>query len=467
MLGQHGRGACLRRAPHARASPGDARARARSRRCDDFPTLTPQDTREIVYSILNDSQRKRFENDHQLDFAYAIPGVARFRVNVFFQRGSISAAFRLIPQEITSLEDLGPAGGARGLHPQAARLRPRHRPDRFGQVDHARLDGRHDQPRPQRAHPHDRGPDRVPAPPQALHRQPARDRLRRHGLRDRAAGRAARGPRRDPRRRDARPRDDLDRADRGRDRPPRVRDPAHAVDRADGRPDHRRLPAAPAAPGPDAALDRAAGDRHPAAARRRPTASARIVALRGPGPDAGDPQPDPRGQDPPDLLRDPDLRLDRDADDGRPPGPARPHGRDHPLARRAAGLGARGAQAAARRRGRRQRGRRGAACSPTTRRHRPRSRSRRRVGRAGDDDRGRSRDEHLRLPRRRPRRRPVAGRARGVEQGTGHRAAAPAWPDRPRRLREARGAEAREHLPALQERQHAQPRRSSRASSRP
>ena len=64
---------------------------------EGFETLTPQDTREIVYSVLNDAQRKRFENERQLDLAYAIPGVARFRVNVFFQRGSISAAFRLIP----------------------------------------------------------------------------------------------------------------------------------------------------------------------------------------------------------------------------------------------------------------------------------------------------------------------------------------------------------------------------------
>jgi twitching motility protein PilT len=73
----------------------------------DFPKMGPQDTREIVYSVLNDSQRKRFENERQLDFSYAIPGLARFRVNVFFQRGSISAAFRLIPNEIKSLEELG------------------------------------------------------------------------------------------------------------------------------------------------------------------------------------------------------------------------------------------------------------------------------------------------------------------------------------------------------------------------
>ena len=80
--------------------PPAVRVRGRIVPMDDYPPLNPQETREIVYSILNDSQRKRFENQQQLDFAYAIPGVARFRVNCFFQRGSISAAFRHIPTEI-------------------------------------------------------------------------------------------------------------------------------------------------------------------------------------------------------------------------------------------------------------------------------------------------------------------------------------------------------------------------------
>ena len=65
------------------------RVRGRIVPMEDYPQLSPQDTREIVYSILNDSQRKRFENQQQLDLAYAIPGVARFRVNCFFQRGAI------------------------------------------------------------------------------------------------------------------------------------------------------------------------------------------------------------------------------------------------------------------------------------------------------------------------------------------------------------------------------------------
>ena len=64
----------------------------------DYPPLTPQDTREIVYSILTNDQRQRLETDWQIDFAYSIPGKARFRVNAYFQRASIGAAFRLIPQ---------------------------------------------------------------------------------------------------------------------------------------------------------------------------------------------------------------------------------------------------------------------------------------------------------------------------------------------------------------------------------
>jgi twitching motility protein PilT len=83
------------------------RIRGRVVAMEGLPQLKPQDTREIVYSLINDSQRKRFENDMQLDFAYSVPGIARFRVNIFFQRGSISAAFRHIPNELKSLEELG------------------------------------------------------------------------------------------------------------------------------------------------------------------------------------------------------------------------------------------------------------------------------------------------------------------------------------------------------------------------
>src|SRR5919199_590991 len=73
----------------------------------DYPRLTPQLCREVIYSILTNEQRQRLETDWQIDFAYSIPGRARFRVNAYFQRASIGAAFRLIPQEMPRLESLG------------------------------------------------------------------------------------------------------------------------------------------------------------------------------------------------------------------------------------------------------------------------------------------------------------------------------------------------------------------------
>jgi twitching motility protein PilT len=73
----------------------------------DYPQLDPTDVREIVYSILSNEQRKKLETDWQIDLAYSIPGRARFRVNAYFQRASLGAAFRLIPQEMPRLDDLG------------------------------------------------------------------------------------------------------------------------------------------------------------------------------------------------------------------------------------------------------------------------------------------------------------------------------------------------------------------------
>src|SRR5215217_6794905 len=74
---------------------------------EGLPNLTPTDTREIVYAILSSSQRQTLETDWQLDFAYSVSGVGRFRVNTFFQRGTLGAAFRLIPSETVPIEKLG------------------------------------------------------------------------------------------------------------------------------------------------------------------------------------------------------------------------------------------------------------------------------------------------------------------------------------------------------------------------
>ena len=83
------------------------RVRGRLTALDEFPVLTPTDTREIVYSILGNDQRQRLETDWQVDLAYTIPNRARFRVNAYFQRSAIGAAFRLIPSEIVSVDKLG------------------------------------------------------------------------------------------------------------------------------------------------------------------------------------------------------------------------------------------------------------------------------------------------------------------------------------------------------------------------
>jgi twitching motility protein PilT len=88
-------------------SPPVLRVRGQITPMEEYPELTPQHTRDVVYSILNDDQRKRFENNKALDFAYAIPGVARFRVNTYFQRGAISAALRHTPDQVPELEELG------------------------------------------------------------------------------------------------------------------------------------------------------------------------------------------------------------------------------------------------------------------------------------------------------------------------------------------------------------------------
>src|SRR3954453_10841868 len=88
------------------ASPPAFRKRGHIMRADGYDAFTSDDTRALLYRILSSEQQKNFELKRQLDFAYAIPGLARFRVNVYYQRESVGAAFRLIPQEIKTMEEL-------------------------------------------------------------------------------------------------------------------------------------------------------------------------------------------------------------------------------------------------------------------------------------------------------------------------------------------------------------------------
>ena len=123
----------------------------------NMPALSHKEVHSMVYDIMNDKQRKAYEEFFETDFSFEIPKLARFRVNAFNQNRGAGAVFRNIPSTILSLDDLnapkifrdlepGRSGGAedlpRPVH-AAARSGTGHRPDGLGQVDDP---GGHDQP---------------------------------------------------------------------------------------------------------------------------------------------------------------------------------------------------------------------------------------------------------------------------------------------------------------------------------
>jgi twitching motility protein PilT len=73
----------------------------------DLPPLGAADTKTLAYSVLTDAQKKRFEETLELDFSFGIRGVARFRCNVFNQRGAVAAVYRVIPEQIKAFHELG------------------------------------------------------------------------------------------------------------------------------------------------------------------------------------------------------------------------------------------------------------------------------------------------------------------------------------------------------------------------
>ena len=83
------------------------RLNGRLERLDQFPRLLADDTQRLLYRILSTEQQKHLEINRQIDVSHSIPGLARFRVNVYFQRESLGGAFRMIPAELKTLEDLG------------------------------------------------------------------------------------------------------------------------------------------------------------------------------------------------------------------------------------------------------------------------------------------------------------------------------------------------------------------------
>jgi len=88
-------------------SPPGIRLRGEIVPVENMRPLTQRDTMEMILNLLSEEQRKRFETELELDFAYSIPGVSRFRANVYQQRNSMGAVFRVIPLKIPTLEELG------------------------------------------------------------------------------------------------------------------------------------------------------------------------------------------------------------------------------------------------------------------------------------------------------------------------------------------------------------------------
>jgi twitching motility protein PilT len=87
-------------------SPPVIRVNGRLQRLLEYEKLEPEETRSLIYRIISTEQQKNLETQRSLDFAYSVPGLARFRVNAFFQRESLAAAFRMIPARIRALEEL-------------------------------------------------------------------------------------------------------------------------------------------------------------------------------------------------------------------------------------------------------------------------------------------------------------------------------------------------------------------------
>jgi twitching motility protein PilT len=88
-------------------APPVVRVHGELERVEGYPPLSPRALQGMIYAILPQKLRERFEQELELDMSYSLPGRARFRVNVYMQRDAVGAAFRVIPFEIKAIDDLG------------------------------------------------------------------------------------------------------------------------------------------------------------------------------------------------------------------------------------------------------------------------------------------------------------------------------------------------------------------------
>ena len=216
----------------------------------DHPSLTPADTKQLVYSLLTDKQKKQFEEKLELDFSFGLQGPRPFPGQRLHAEGRGGRGHPPLPAQHVELPEAGHPGPRGPALLPSPRPHPRHRAHRLRQIDDPGLHDRPHQRRAGRPRRHRRGPHRILLHPQEGPDQPARA-LRRHAvLLERAALRPARRPRRRPGRGDARPGNRGDDHPGRRDGPSDLFHPAHEFGLGDDLPHHRHLPARSTSPRP-------------------------------------------------------------------------------------------------------------------------------------------------------------------------------------------------------------------------
>ena len=105
----------------------------------NLPALEHKEVHRLVYDIMNDKQRRDFEEQLETDFSFEVPSIARFRVNAFNQNRGAGAVFRTIPSKVLTMEDLGLGQIFKDLCELPRGLILVTGPNRFGEVNHIGL----------------------------------------------------------------------------------------------------------------------------------------------------------------------------------------------------------------------------------------------------------------------------------------------------------------------------------------
>ena len=278
---------------------------------------TPVDTKTLCYSVMNDAQKLRFEEDLEIDFSFGIRGLARFRANVYMQQSCVGGRVpaRAVPGH-PARESRAAAGRDRAVR-SAARPGARHRADRLGQVDDARVDDRsHQHASSAATSSRSRIRSSSSTRTSSAWSTSARSARDTPVVQARAQVHPAPGSRRRPDRRDARPRDDRGR----RSRSPRpatscfatlhTNSAIQSINRiVDVFPSHQQAQIR-------AVLSFVLEGVISQTLIPKASGSGRALAVRGDGAERRDPEPDPRGQAAPDLFADADRTDEvRHADD--------------------------------------------------------------------------------------------------------------------------------------------------------